>query len=250
MPNEKLDNFISLEGISSDHIFKVESISPKDSIGVIEDLGFYFVVKERKHRTAWYISKDTKRFISNILLEKAEESVLANDAAKAQELLNGSLRYDESNVRALNLYGKLLCAAKLYEEALDIYGQCLSADPTNLEALTSRATIYYQNIKTPKYNEAEWHFKLAHKFHFDNVLLLGMYANFLSEMGKDKTLADKYYKKALETMETKSNEETSSTQKKKKKQSKLVLQVSSCTTETGSSLPLRADDNPNDNTAS
>ncbi|ETO05257.1 hypothetical protein RFI_32139 [Reticulomyxa filosa] len=213
MSNPAAADFISLEGISSKNIFKVENVSPDETSGVIEEHGYYFLVKERKRRTAWHISKDAKRNISKILTQKAEEAVhvrekesfcvffffffgkmiikerkkekngritttttttkMANEAERAQELLNSALRYDDGNVNGLNLYGKLLCAASLYDEALHLYARCLSVDPTNLEALISRAMIYCRHDNesqtTPKYYEAEWHFKLAYRFHHNNV---------------------------------------------------------------------------------
>ncbi|ETO18986.1 hypothetical protein RFI_18254 [Reticulomyxa filosa] len=240
-------DFITLEGISRDHIFKVENIL-EESSGVIEEQGYYFVVKQKKRRTAWHVSKEAKRNISKILTEKAEDAVhvmfrtftanngmmdiylfpmfgllapsntkkqkkkkkkkrgreksitkiriqiwsyihyiqhkqylQVNAGERAQELLNCALRYDDNNIHALNLYGKLLCAANLYDDALNVYARCLSIDPTNLEALTSRAMIYCRSSgdqRAPKFYEAEWHLKLAHKFHHDNVCVVHAFFYF------------------------------------------------------------------------
>ncbi len=121
-----------------------------------------------------------------------------NNAELAQNLLNSSLRYNEKNIASTNLYGKMLRAAGYPEDALLMYGRTLASDPLDLEALISRANIYYRRQK--RFYEAEWHLRLAMKFYSGNLFVLSTYAAFLADIKKDLDKSEKLYLKALDIM--------------------------------------------------
>lgn len=202
---------VDLSTIPADRVFIVASISVDDAVSVIEEEGYHFVIKQHKlkhGKNKQYCPRDTRRVISRILTLKAKDAIVSpkrvesgrdGGAALAQRLLTIALRYDDKNIDAINLYGKILRAANYLEHSIDMYGRCLAVDPINVEALVSRANIYY--LQLDKRHEAEWHLKIAIKFYPKNLYVLNAYAGFLSNIKNDLINAQKYYKIAIDILE-------------------------------------------------
>lgn len=197
---------VNLAKVSQDKIFMIEELSENDSMAVIIEEGYHFVIKEKHSSTEpnSYVSKESRRKISIILSIKAKDAIEENDAALAQNLLTIALRYDSNNIDGINLYGKMLRIAGYLNDSISMFGRCLAVDPTNVEALISRANIYYRELT--KYYEAEWHLKIAYKFHPNNIFVITTYASFLSDAKKDINKSEKLYKQAIKILDDDYNE--------------------------------------------
>ena len=189
MAEPKTNEVIDLAKVAKNHLFVIEAVEEDEQTGVIEEEGYYFVIRGNK------CTEENKKVISDILAEKAEEAITSNDAAKGQALLNASLRYNSNNVVALNWYGRLLRAAGLLQEAVEMYGRTLACDPSNVDALISRSNIYFRQLK--KYYEAEFHLKIAMKFWPSDFVVLVTYAGYLSDVRQDFESAESLYKLAM-----------------------------------------------------
>jgi len=203
---QKIDS-INLSKINEDNIFPIEDLNSNDSMAVIIEKGYYFIIKERHASTEpnAYVSKESRQKISIILSIKAKEAIESNNAALAQELLTISLRYYSDNIDGINLYGKMLRIAGYLDDSISMFGRCLAVDPTNVEALISRANIYYREQN--KHYEAEWHLRIAYKFHPNNIFVITTYASFLSDAKKDIDTSQKLYKQAIKILDDDYNEQ-------------------------------------------